>query len=202
MTEPKRRTWDLDEYRKKARDREENENIVTVDISAVDLKPLVAREGDVDLVKDLGRTRVVSASGAATGDEASGFFCEACNCVIKDSMSYLDHLNGRKHQRRMGMSLKTKRSTLSDVKNRLRQHKRKVDEISKYSFDDRIQQLEEEEERKKRARKERRQEIIRRKELEKKIAEEESKKKDPEQEKEDEELAMMGLPTGFGTSKK
>ena len=37
---------------------------------------------------------------------------------MKDSINFLDHINGKNHQKNMGMSMKTKKSTLEDVKAR------------------------------------------------------------------------------------
>jgi hypothetical protein len=32
------------------------------------------------------------------GAKAPGFFCEVCMCLLKDSASYLDHINGKKRR--------------------------------------------------------------------------------------------------------
>jgi hypothetical protein len=37
----------------------------------------------------------------------------------------LDHINGKRHQRKLGMSMRVERSTLGQIKNRLAMHKRK-----------------------------------------------------------------------------
>jgi U4/U6.U5 tri-snRNP component SNU23 len=29
-------------------------------------------------------------------NERGGFYCEDCQCLLKDSSSYLDHINGKK----------------------------------------------------------------------------------------------------------
>jgi len=37
---------------------------------------------------------------------------------VKDSINFLDHINGKNHQRNMGFSMKVKRSTVDDVRQR------------------------------------------------------------------------------------
>ncbi|THG10320.1 hypothetical protein TEA_000126 [Camellia sinensis var. sinensis] len=50
-------------------------------------------------------------------------------CVVKDSANYLDHINGKKHQRALGMSMRVEQASLEQVhvcKNR-RQQRRKTE---------------------------------------------------------------------------
>jgi U4/U6.U5 tri-snRNP component SNU23 len=106
----------------------------------------------------------------------------------------LDHINGKKHQRNLGMSMKVERSSLDQVKNRFATNKKKLEEKKKdYDFEERVAELREEEEKAREYRKE--------------------KKKDKKRklQKEDDNLDSMGLDPalaatmgfgGFGTSKK
>jgi len=48
-----------------------------------------------------------------------GWHCRVCDCFLKDSLTYLDHINGRKHQRNLGYSMRVERSTKDQVANRL-----------------------------------------------------------------------------------
>ena len=39
-----------------------------------------------------------------------------CDCVLRDSQSYLDHINGKYHNRALGMSMNVERSTTEQVR--------------------------------------------------------------------------------------
>lgn len=51
-----------------------------------------AREAPLELDKNLNKTIIVS-GGQGAGQP--GFFCDLCNKTSKDSVAYLDHINGR-----------------------------------------------------------------------------------------------------------
>lgn len=97
-------------------------------------------------------------------DEAGSLACCACvstvcgvQCSLKDSSTYLDHINGKKHQRALGMTLRAERSTLGEVKAKLEEHKRKQDEASAGSdLEQRLARFQDEMDANKRERKEER----------------------------------------------
>lgn len=48
-----------------------------------------------------------------------GFHCKVCDVTLKDNRAYLDHLNGKKHNRNCGLKMQVKRATPEDVRRRL-----------------------------------------------------------------------------------
>ncbi|PIA59494.1 hypothetical protein AQUCO_00400406v1 [Aquilegia coerulea] len=188
-----RRKFDREEYLQRAREREEQEEEGRFKSSKskgppVQRKPLKHRDFEVDLESRLGKTQVVTP--IAPLSQQAGYFCSVCECVVKDSANYLDHINGKKHQRALGMSMRVERASLQQVQDRFENLKKRKTEVSftEKDLDDRIQKQEEEEEERKRLRRERK------KEKKEKAAEEEP-------EVDADVAAMMGFG-GFGSSKK
>mmetsp|Transcript_39974 Transcript_39974/g.55566 ORF Transcript_39974/g.55566 Transcript_39974/m.55566 type:complete len:211 (-) Transcript_39974:155-787(-) len=156
-----RRTWDKDEFTAKAveREREEDEDKTLArpkpsDGQLVQRAPLRQREYQVDLSSRLGKTQVVST--AMPLSQQAGYYCNVCLCIVKDSANFLDHINGKKHQKALGMSMRVERSTLDAVRNRFETNKRKLQsKATEDDYEQRLVQLQEEEESRKRERKER-----------------------------------------------
>ena len=143
-----RRTWDTSEYEKLAKERLENdgadidEKKSTVPIKRELLRP---REHEVDLDSTLGKSIVITKSTPTSMQ--GGYFCNVCDCIVKDSINFLDHINGNKHQRNLGMSMRVERSSLDQVKKGFEQNKRKLEEEKKkkdYDFEARMEELKEE----------------------------------------------------------
>lgn len=74
---------------------------------------LKQREYKVDLDSKLGKSVVITKNTPTS--QSGGYYCNVCDCVVKDSINFLDHINGKKHQRNLGMSMKIERSTLEQV---------------------------------------------------------------------------------------
>ena len=117
-----RRTWDKEFYEKKARERAEqgdgyedeeggnvskSRKIMKEEFKAADegaVGPmgsqrafLKSRVNKIDLDTKVGKIEVINPTSA--GDHrGAGFWCETCTCLLKDSASYLDHINGKKRK--------------------------------------------------------------------------------------------------------
>ncbi|KAI3953974.1 hypothetical protein MKW98_017798, partial [Papaver atlanticum] len=156
----------------------------------VQRQPLKRRDYEVELNSRLGKTQVVTP--IAPLSQQAGYFCSVCKCVVKDSANYLDHINGKKHQRALGMSMRVERASLQQVQERFEAlKKRKVEGVfTEQDLDERTQKQQQEEEEHKRQRREKKKEKKR-----EKSKEEESEEVDPDV------AELMGFG-GFGSSKK
>jgi len=213
-----RRSWDKDYYEAKAKERLEKGDDIDDKVSKgkpiksdkEEFKPaqkdaigpagserafLTSRRNKVDLESKVGKTQVINPNLPETA-AAAGWYCEVCACLLKDSTSYLDHINGKKHQRALGYSMRVERADVDRVKDRLQGMKRKMDECSRAKpvsavddYEYRLAQQLVEDENKKKQRKDQ----AAAKKLEKEAAEMESA---------DPEIAELLGFGGFGGSKK
>ncbi|TVU41357.1 hypothetical protein EJB05_14865, partial [Eragrostis curvula] len=189
-----RRKFDKEEYLERARQRERQEKEDARKGKdrgpPVQRQPLKHRDYEVDLESRLGKTQVVTP--IAPLSQQAGYYCSVCECVVKDSANYLDHINGKKHQRALGMSMRVERASLEQVQKRFEALKKRKDPstFSEQDLDERIMKQQQEGEERKRQRKEKKKE--KKKEL---AAQHESEDVDPDI------AAMMGFG-GFGSSKK
>lgn len=151
-----RRKWDRKEYERKAQDRvkatkEEDQS----DDGPVSRELLKRRDYKVDLDSKLGKSVVISKTTPSS--QSGGYYCNVCDCVVKDSINFLDHINGKKHQRNLGMSMKVERSSLDQVKERFQKNKKKMEEKQKdYELDVKVREAKEEEDRYKEYKREKR----------------------------------------------
>lgn len=188
-----RRKWDRKEYERKAQDRLRNDDDESgkSDDAPIFRELLKRRDYKVDLDSKLGKSVVISKTTPSS--QSGGYYCNVCDCVVKDSINFLDHINGKKHQRNLGMSMKVERSSLDQVKERFQNNKKKMEEKQKdYELDAKVREAKEEEDRYKEYKKEKRKERKR--------------KADDDLDDEapgvsDEMAVMMGF-AGFGGAKK
>ncbi|WFD26490.1 U4/U6.U5 snRNP associated protein [Malassezia nana] len=82
-------------------------------------KPTKAMQAHDDLKLDelSGTTRMVDHEDSQ--GRGPGFYCEVCKKMCKDSVGYLDHINGRMHLRRLGQKTQAERATLEQVRERI-----------------------------------------------------------------------------------
>ena len=58
----------------------------------------------------------------------AGYYCNVCECILRDSQSYLDHINGKYHNRALGMSMVVEKSTADDVRKKFEELKKTKDD--------------------------------------------------------------------------
>ncbi|XP_055625597.1 zinc finger matrin-type protein 2 [Toxorhynchites rutilus septentrionalis] len=141
-----RRKWDRKEYERLAQERIFAETKTPTEDEPLTKELLKQREYKVDLDSKLGKSMVINKSTPSS--QSGGYYCNVCDCVVKDSINFLDHINGKKHQRNLGMSMKVERSSLDQVKERFKINKKKTEEKKKdYELESRVKEAKEEEER-------------------------------------------------------
>lgn len=59
---------------------------------------LESRKAELKLEDKLGKIQTVTKE--TTKENEAGYTCEVCNCVMKDSQTYLDHINGKKRKKK------------------------------------------------------------------------------------------------------
>ena len=65
---------------------------------------LKQRDYKVDVTAALNNRSVVTVK--STGASMGGYHCKVCDCILKDSQAYLSHLNGKRHQKNLGYSMR------------------------------------------------------------------------------------------------
>jgi len=145
------------------------------------------------------KRKMVSVKDTAAPGGAGVFYASVTGKTFHDSLTYLDHINGKKYQREKGQNMRAERSTLSDVKGMLA---RKTEEKNAgpaefKGLDERMEEAREHEDTHFAARRDYRE-----------------RKRDEEQKQLDDQMKngldaesqamaeMMGMPFSFGSSKK
>ncbi|KAF9941807.1 hypothetical protein BGZ75_006641 [Mortierella antarctica] len=197
--------WDMEEMEKRAKERAQREKELQEEDELRALGKSVKKktsksaptEEDIASAKSerlilesaIGKTQVVQ--GGPTG-RAPGFYCKVCDCVLKDSTAYMDHKNGKKHLKNLGVDTKAVREDVTDVIAKLESMKRKAQEPKKdrYDLDERLEEVKRQEDRE------------RAEKREKKKQKKNEKKPDPPADDgmDPAMAAMMGF-SGFGSSK-
>ena len=105
ITNFERKTWDVDAYRAKAKAGQDGaEEAPAVAPPPKKLRKLEARGNEGLGVMDReGKTQLVSSVGGRAG--RGGFYCEACDWVVNDTLAWAAHCNSPQHLANMGISL-------------------------------------------------------------------------------------------------
>ncbi|KLJ09340.1 hypothetical protein EMPG_15203 [Blastomyces silverae] len=175
-----RKTWDREEYSKKAaaeeaKSKEESKARYEAKLAGkkyhapVDFSSLEAtssRSERLNVASMVGKTTIIPA-GSAVGKRGrgAGFYCPECNLTYKDNIQFVEHLNSRQHLIATGQSGEVVVATLQDVRQRLRwlSHKRRVQEeeerkVGQLDLGERLKTREEEEAREREERRRKRNE--------------------------------------------
>ena len=102
-----RRVWDKEFFRSQY-EASSSKRLVTGEPEA-----LKARTEGAGIDEKVSDRRVVTNLTAKA--QQGGFYCETCDCVLKDSRAYLDHINGRSHNRLLGRSMNVEKVTVDRV---------------------------------------------------------------------------------------
>jgi len=209
-----RRTWDHEEFAQRARDRDRKERELmqeNEERKRKGLKPikrwreelpkpteqLQQRAAPLELDRNLNKTIMVE-NPTKGGQKQPGFYCDLCKRTYKDTMAYLDHINGRSHLRRLGQTTQAGRSTVEQVRARIEklraEREDKTRGAANYDFEARLRQIAEEQEKAKAAQK-----AARRAEKEAAVQAKEAKLN--EGGLDEDAMALMGFGS-FGAAKK
>ena len=218
-----RKTYDLDEYAAKAKereDREKEERKARYEAKMVGKKyhkPMTgdetytsARENVFDFSSMVGKTQIVPAgAGVGKRGRSAGFYCEACDLTFKDNLQLIEHRNSMQHLLNTGQTAEVKRATAEEVHERIAHFVKLREDLAKEkatSLEERLENNRAEEEKEREAKREKRREEAEKKRTKKQEAE--SGKMDYGEDvriegehDEDDMMAAMGI-SGFGTSKK
>jgi len=157
-----RKIWDKDFYIEKAKqnimfgpERIGKRKDPVIPLPSSQRTYLKARDIDLNLDKDLGKSKVVTAQ--TIKPLQGGYWCSVCECLLKDSSTYLEHVNGRRHNRNLGMNMKVEKVGADRIREKLGSLKKDKDVPEQTDVAARLQALEEAELEKKRRRKEKQQ---------------------------------------------
>lgn len=214
---PSRRTWDKDDFARKAMSREKRQaelDSVNAERRSQGLPPLKRlkstapepelsmqqRSAPLGLDKNQGKTLMVDLS-SDSGQTGPGFYCQTCRKLLKDNLAYLDHINGRVHLMRIGQSTQQDRASLQDVLamlDRLRQERGAGgnNKSAAYDFDQRIKSIADQQEMERQQRRQKRRDAKNAKKPSTSTAVDQ-----PANDDDDNMLSAMGFG-GFGSTKK
>merc|ERR1719382_1356613 len=154
-----RKVWDKDFFSEKAKnnimfgpERIGRRKDPVIPLPSSQRTYLKQRQDDLELDRDLGKSKVITTH--TIKPMQGGYWCSVCECLIKDSAAYLEHVNGRRHNRNLGMNMKVEKIGVDRVREKLKAMRKEPVEEEAEDIAARIQRMEEEQEEKKRRKKE------------------------------------------------
>lgn len=157
-----------------------------------------ARKHDLGIRNKAGKSILL---GQENKDKKIAIFkCKVCDVDFNDSISYTDHLNGKKHNRVLGMNTKVERVSAQRIRDKLNKLSSGGDKFKELE----VSLVEIEKKRKKEEKEEGKlgKRLIVEKEEENEEEEEEEVLEDFLTEEDRKEMEAMGIPFEFGTTKK
>ena len=104
-----RRVWDKELYRQKAEEAESGVHLRVGKVAPSSIESLKERRIDIDIEANLNKKH------HAEDSQHGAFYCKTCEQTLFDSQSWLSHINGRNHNRLLGMSMKVQKTTADRV---------------------------------------------------------------------------------------
>jgi U4/U6.U5 tri-snRNP component SNU23 len=86
---------------------------------------LKQRTEEVSIEERVNEKRIVTNS--TVKNLQGGFYCETCDCLLKDSTAYLDHINGRSHNRLLGMTMNVEQVSVERVIEKMKRIRQGLD---------------------------------------------------------------------------
>lgn len=82
---------------------------------------LKARQHNLKLEAKVGKTLTIAKdmTGSTSGKGKSPFYCSVCEVDFNDSHSFVDHLNGKRHNRILGMNMKVEAVSADRIRDKL-----------------------------------------------------------------------------------
>lgn len=154
-----RKVWDKDYYTNKAinnvmfgPERIGRRKDPVIPLPSSQRTYLKQRQTDLDLDKNLGKSQVVTAH--TIKPMQGGYWCSVCECLLKDSSTYLEHVNGRRHNRNLGMNMKVEKIGVDRIKEKLKSLRKQPEAAEPEDIAARLQRVEADLEEKKKRKKE------------------------------------------------
>lgn len=103
-----RRVWDKEYFSKL-----EGEGTVRTKVVSATTESIKERVGDLGFEAQVNQRRIVTNSSSKSSQ--GGFYCEPCDILLRDSAAYLDHVNGKTHNKVCGMNMNVEQVSVDRV---------------------------------------------------------------------------------------